>query len=92
MQLRVFNNTLINGQWTGVGVGNFAPDIAEHLIRIGNAEPYETKTVEPTEVKKAEPSSASRPDRALTNETVPKRRGRPRKTAGKPSSSTTATE
>ena len=86
MKLRVFNDTLIGGRWTGVGVGDFDPVTAQHLIDIGNAEAYETKVVEKLEVKKTKPSSASRVDRALTNQTLPKRRGRPPKTTGKPSS------
>ena len=92
MKIRVFNDTLVNGQWTGTGVGDFEPNVAQHLIDIGNAEPYETKVLEGPEVKKARPSSASRVDRALTNQTVKSPAKRQRKGTGKRSRSTTAGE
>ena len=61
MKLRVFQDVLINGQWTGTGVGDFDKATAEHLIRIGAAEEYEVKVAPPTEKKLVEPSSASQP-------------------------------
>jgi hypothetical protein len=83
MYIQVFQDTLIGGQWTGVGVGNFQPDIAQHLIEIGVAEPYEVKVVEPTETKivKKTLSSASQPAPASPESKPKRRRGRPRKSS-----------
>lgn len=82
MQIRVFQDTLINGQWTGVGVGNFAPHIAEHLIQIGVAQPIETKVVEPTHVKKSGPPSPASPaGPASPRPTAGQRRAKPRRSS-----------
>jgi hypothetical protein len=80
---KYFQDTLIGGQWTGVGVGNFQPDIAQHLIEIGVAEPYEVKVVEPTETKivKKALSSASQPAPASPESKPKRRRGRPPKSS-----------
>lgn len=74
MLIRVFQDTLIGGQWTGIGVGNFQPDIAQHLIDIGVAESYEVKVVEPIEKKTH--LSASQPVPVSPPKTVRKRRTR----------------
>lgn len=79
MWIRVRQDTLIDGQWTGVGNGNFAPAIAEHLINIGVAEALETKIDPPTEKKS--PSSALQPAPASPESKPKKRRGRPRKSS-----------
>jgi hypothetical protein len=81
MYIRVFSDTLIGGHWTGVGVGNFDPVTAQHLIDAGLAEPYEAKVIAPTETKKKETSSASQPAPASPEPTAKKRRGRPRKSS-----------
>jgi hypothetical protein len=83
MYIQVFQDTLIGGHWTGVGVGNFQPDIAQHLIEIGVAEPYEVKVVEPTETKivKKTLSSASQPAPASPESKPKRRRGRPPKSS-----------
>lgn len=84
MRIEVLQDTLIGGQWTGVGVGDFAPHIAEHLIAIGVARPYEAKVVEAIETKKSEaarPSSASQPDQVSPQPIATPRRGRPRKSS-----------
>jgi len=80
MWIRVLQDTLIGGQWTGVGVGNFEPHIAEHLIEIGVAQTYEVKVEQPTEVKKTH-SSASQPAQASPESKPKRRRGRPRKSS-----------
>ena len=81
MKLRVFQDTLIGGQWTGVGVGDFSEDVAGHLIKIGVAEPYEAKVVESFEtktVKKPDPlTSASLPAPASRKRTARKPRKKP---------------
>lgn len=83
MWIRVLQDTLIGGHWTGVGVGNFQPDIAQHLISIGVAEPYEVKVSEPSELKveKKTHSSVSQPAPASPGPIVKKRRGRPPKSS-----------
>ena len=79
MKLRVFQDTLVAGQWTGTGVGDFSPDIAKHLIKIGVAELYEAKVVEPA-VKKSDPlTSASLPAPASLKKTATKRGRKPTK-------------
>lgn len=54
MQIRVLGPTLVAGVWHEVGVGNYEPELAKHLIDIGAAEPYETKTSAPTEFKEVD--------------------------------------
>lgn len=77
MQIRILGSTLVEGLgWVEPGVGNFEPKLAEHLIRIGVAEPFHAKVVEP-EVKKdsgseEKPSSVSRPARASRKKTLKK--------------------
>jgi len=81
MKLRVHQDTLIGGKWTGVGVGDFDPITAANLIRIGVAEEYETKVIETIETKKSEPvepSSVSQADPALPLPIAKRPRGRPR--------------
>lgn len=98
MWIKVNQDTLIGGQWTGVGKGNFSPNVAEHLIGIGVAESLETKIDPPTEQKKS-PSSVSQPAQASPESKPKRRRGRTRKSssltmhgnsAQKPSTSTPA--
>ena len=74
MKIRVFGDTLINGLWTGVGVGDFDPITAEHLISNGLAEVYETKVVEATEKKV--PGLSQPAVQASPGPTVKKRRPR----------------
>jgi hypothetical protein len=85
MYIRVFQDTLIGGHWTGIGVGNFDPETAQHLIDIGVAESYEVKVSAPSELKKKAPqietSSASQPAPVSPEPTAKKRRGRPRKSS-----------
>ena len=79
MRIKVSQDTLIAGQWTGVGVGNFEPHIAQHLIDIGSAVPYETKVVEAIQVKKLVPdSSVSQPGRVLRKKIARKSRDKVR--------------
>ena len=81
MYIRVLQDTLIGGQWTGIGVGNFDPVTAQHLIDIGVAESYEVKVAAPTEFKKKATSSASQQAQVSPEPTAKKRRGRPRKSS-----------
>jgi hypothetical protein len=78
MYIRVLQDTLIGGRWTGIGVGNFDPVTAQHLLDIGVAEPYEAKITGPDEFKKKAdlPLSASQQGQASPEPTVKKRRGR----------------
>jgi hypothetical protein len=81
MKLQVLQDTLVGGAWTGVGVGEFSPDLAEHLIRIGVARPYEAKIVEAPIEKKYEavrPLSALPAVPASQPTTAPRRKGRPK--------------
>jgi hypothetical protein len=61
MKLRVNQDTLINGLWTGVGVGDFDKETADLLIHMGVAEEYETKVEAVTEKKSAALTSSSLP-------------------------------
>lgn len=83
MKIRVLGSVLVGGVWHEPGVGNYDPDMAQQLIDLGVAEPFETKVVEP-EVKKArktaKKSGASQPAPASQDKT-PKKRGRPRKSS-----------
>ena len=77
MKLRVFQDVLINGQWTGTGVGDFDQATADHLIKIGAAEPYEIKIIDPVVhlKKKGKPFYVSQPGLA-SQKTKSTRRGR----------------
>ena len=83
MQIRILASTLVGGIWHEPGIGNYDPALAQHLIDIGVAVPFETKIVEPTETKTVEKknSSVSQPDQASQEKTPKKRRGRPRKSS-----------
>lgn len=61
MRLRVHQDTLINGLWTGVGVGDFDKNTADLLLQMGVAETYETKVEAPTEKKSVPLTSSSLP-------------------------------
>ena len=79
MKIRIFSNVLVGGVWHEPGVGNYSPELAEHLIGLGVAEKYETKVVEEmiTKVVEKKPlttpsSSVSRPAQASRKKTVKK--------------------
>lgn len=46
MKIRIFSSVLVGGVWHEPGIGNYSPELAEHLIGLGVAEKYETKVVE----------------------------------------------
>jgi hypothetical protein len=81
MKLQVLQDTLIAGAWTGVGIGEFEPQLAEHLIRIGVARPYETKIIETPVEKKSETarlSSVLPAAPVLPGPTATRRKARPK--------------
>lgn len=51
MQIRVLSSVLVGGVWHEPGIGNYSPELAQHLIDLGAAEPYETKVVTQIETK-----------------------------------------
>lgn len=51
MKIRIFGNVMVGGIWHDQGVGEYSSELAEHLISLGVAEPFETKVVEQMEVK-----------------------------------------
>lgn len=81
MKIRVLSSVLVGGVWHEPGVGNYSPELAQHLIDIGAAEKYNTKVIEQIQTKevKAEKkplpeklSSVSRPAQASRKRTVRK--------------------
>lgn len=79
MKIRIFSNVLVDGVWHDPGIGNYSPDLAEHLIGLGVAEPFETKVIEEMTTKVAEKkpittpsSSVSRRGQALRRKTAKK--------------------
>ena len=65
MKIRVLGNVLVAGVWHEPGVGNYSPELAQHLIDIGVAEKYETKVIEEFHTKEVveakKPFTASQP-------------------------------
>jgi hypothetical protein len=74
MKIRIFGNVLVGGVWHEPGVGNYSPDLAEHLIGLGAAEPYETKVIEEMITKEVvegkKPFTASQPAPASRKRTA----------------------
>lgn len=73
MKIQVFSSVLVGGIWHEPGVGNYDPELAQHLIDIGVAAAVETKVVEPEVKKRAKKSSGvSQPARVSRKRTAKK--------------------
>lgn len=71
MKIRILGSALVGGVWHEPGIGNYSPDLANHLISLGVAEPFETKIVEEMELKlEGKRSSVSQPAQASRKRTA----------------------
>lgn len=73
MKIRILNSVLVGGLWHEPGIGNYTPELAQHLIDLGVAEKYETKVVEQIETKVVEekkPFTVSQPAPVSPKKTV----------------------
>jgi len=61
MRIKINGSVLVGGVWHEPGIGNYDPALAQHLIDIGVAVPYEAKIVEPEVVKREKKSGGVSP-------------------------------
>lgn len=77
MQILILENVLVGGVWHEPGVGEYSPELAEHLISLGVARPIQAKVEKPKMITKDEKktlTSASLPDQASREKPAKKRK------------------